>query len=160
MSLIYLRKTTRLFFCLLFFTTLNLSVSTAKNFSIQISAGISKVLIIELEQYYNIRSNESYHFEINNQNYNYFPSFCFKYSPINSHQFALGIDYINSYNRVEVIFDRPVQTYMEIPDIDYHIQSIPITLMYEFYFNQNMIVSFIAISFVSIIKMKANHELS
>ena len=116
----------------------------SKDFSFNLSAGLSYIPLNELEQSYNKLSSDAIHFELE-RNLSFIPLFMFGYSPVSNHKITIGIEYLKLQPLVKVIFDKPIQTYMEIPNIKYNIQGIPISFMYEYQLNDYTFSPFVSV---------------
>lgn len=114
-------------------------------FAIRFSGGTSMSNLNGLQKYYHQRSSESENFQYDFRNHSRtMLAFSLEYLFSSHHGLLLELDYISMRPTTNVTVYGRVLTYMEIPDIDYRIQSLAVTLGYRHTFRTKFISPFVA----------------
>lgn len=146
----------RIFFLSLFILSVIKVSAQSNKFSFSLSSGIFYLPLKELEQYYNKSTIEGIRFNVE-KNINFMPFFALGYTPVVNHKISVGIEYFQLQPLMRVIFDKPIQTYMEIPNVKYNIQGIPISFIYEYQLSEHILSPFASIG-MSYFYVKINEE--
>ncbi len=126
-----------------FCTVICSSQALAKPFIFQVGVGVSYLSFSKLSNTLLEIFDNDMHYELDKSNPSFNADLSIKYALSNGHLITLSAGVINSGPTAIIINDKGIQTYMEIPNIKYHICGIPLTLSYEYLFSQNRITPYL-----------------